>query len=85
MFGDKIEEIDDELVIYCPFEKKSKSVTNPVRSTHLEIPDREKGGIERKSNFINYFIVPWDIWLQCTGNDVGFSGKECNPTTFPLH
>ena len=27
------------------------------RSTQLEIPDREKGGIERKGNFINYFIV----------------------------
>ena len=27
------------------------------RSTHLGIPDREKGGIERKGNFINYFIV----------------------------
>ena len=33
---------------------KSKSVTNLVWSTHLEIPNREKGGIERKGNFINY-------------------------------
>ena len=23
--------------------------------------DREKGGIERKGNFINYFIVPSDL------------------------
>ena len=33
-----------------------------VRYTHLEIPDREKGWIERKGNFINYFIVPSDLW-----------------------
>ena len=33
-------------------------MTNLVWSTYLEIPDREKGGIERKGNFINYFIVP---------------------------
>ena len=33
------------------------------RSTNLEIPDREKGGIERKGNFINYFIIPWDLWF----------------------
>ena len=26
-------------------------------STHFEILDREKGGIERKGNFINYFIL----------------------------
>ena len=41
--------------------KKSKLVMNLVRSTHLEIPDREKGGIERKGNLINYFIVLWDL------------------------
>ena len=34
------------------------------RSTHLGIPDREKGGIERKGNFINYFIVLWDLCMQ---------------------
>ena len=34
------------------------------QTTHLEIPDREKGGIERKGNFINNFIVPWDLWLE---------------------
>ena len=44
--------------------KKSKSVTNLVWSTHLEIPNREKGGIERKGNFINYFILPWDLWFS---------------------
>ena len=32
-------------------------------TTHLEIPDREKEGIERKDNFIKYFIVPLDLWL----------------------
>ena len=37
-----------------------------VISTHLEITDREKGGVERKGNFINYFIVPLDLWL-CKG------------------
>ena len=36
---------------------KMKSVTNLVRSTQLEIPDREKREIERKGNFI--------IDLQC--------------------
>ena len=35
-------------------------------TTHLEIPDREKGGIERKDNFINYFIVLLNLWL-CQG------------------
>ena len=34
------------------------------KSTHHEIPDREKEGIERKGNFINYFIVPWDLWFD---------------------
>ena len=29
-------------------------MTNLVRSTQLEIPDREKGGIERKGNIVNY-------------------------------
>ena len=61
----KIEEIDDELVIKLSvWTKKSKSVLNLVWSTHLEIPDREKGGIERKDNFINYFIVPLDICVS---------------------
>ena len=46
------------------WKKKSKSVTNLVWSNLLEIPDREKGGIERKGNFINYFNVPWDLWLN---------------------
>ena len=60
--GTKIEEIDDELVIKLSvWKKKSKSVTNLVWSTHLEITDREKEGIERKCNFINYFIVSWDL------------------------
>ena len=48
---------------------------NLFRSTHLEIPDREKGGIERKGNFINYFMVQnvptyvigYDmIWIQAS-------------------
>ena len=36
-------------------------------ATHLEILpllDRENGGIERKDNFIIYFIVPWDLCLH---------------------
>ena len=37
---------------------------NIVRSTHLKISDREKGGIERKGNLINYFIVPSDVWFN---------------------
>ena len=43
-------------------------MTNIVRSTHLEIQDREKGWIERKGNFINYFIVPSDLWFHITMN-----------------
>ena len=39
-------------------------MTNLVRSTNLEIPDREEGGIEWKGNFIHYFIVPWDLWVN---------------------
>ena len=40
-------------------------MSNLVWSTHLEIPNREKGGIERKGNFINYnFILPWDLWFS---------------------
>ena len=27
-------------------------MTNLVKSTHIEIPDREKGGKERKNNYI---------------------------------
>ena len=35
-----------------------------VDQTHLGMPDREKGGIERKGNFINYFIVHWDLCTE---------------------
>ena len=45
--------------------KKSKSVTNLVRSTQLEIPDREKRGIERKCNFMIdlrcYKLFHWTV------------------------
>ena len=45
--------------------KKSKSVANLVWSTHHEIPNREKGGIERKGNFISYnFILPLDLMFS---------------------
>ena len=69
--GTKIKEIDDEYYLFIisnktvSLKKKSKSVTNLVWSTHLEIPNREKGGIERKGNFINYnFILLWDLWFS---------------------
>ena len=35
-----------------------------VWSTHLGMPDRQKGGIERNGNVINYFIVPWDLFIS---------------------
>ena len=35
-----------------------------VDQTNLGMRDREKGGIERKGNFINYFIIPWDLCTE---------------------
>ena len=43
--------------------------------THLGIPDREKGGIERKGNFINCFIVPW-VWDLWAGKGSNFSKRS---------
>ena len=63
------------------WKKKSKSVTNLVWSIHLEIPDKEKEGNERKGNFINYFIVPWDL---CLGEGVVLNWWCITPFAFIL-
>ena len=50
----------------------------------MNLPDRQKGGIERKGNFINNFIVPWDLWLKVDSSRSDYISMQCRKSTYHI-